>query len=141
MTTIAWDGKILAADGMLTSGDEAQSRTWEKILELESGWIASAGNFDINRHLQQWIANGMQVPAPKIEGRAIFVPKKRGRAIMIYSELYDMRSRGEKMAIGSGDAYAVAAMAAGCNAISAVRIAIKFDTKSGGKVRWVRCRP
>lgn len=134
MTTIAWDGKVLAADRQQTSGDMRTKAT--KIFRLDNKTVvAICGTLSCGLLLVEWYKAGAKAEAwPTFQqddlwSRLIVATPK---GIVEYEQLpVPLPILEPFMAFGSGRAYALGAMAAGCGAREAVKIASKFDTFTG----------
>lgn len=138
MTTIAWDGEILAADSMQTC-DSLNCGAVTKIFRLADGrWMAGAGRTPRIQQMRIWLDGG---PAPEFkddgENPMIIVVDKNGKAVQ-YDGLLTPFEVPEYYTAGSGDMPALALLNAGMTAVQAVRGAIGVDINSGGPVRWVR---
>ena len=107
-----------------------------KVFKLADGRLYGGANAseDIIR-LQQALEKGQ--PPPKLDDIAGLLIDRRGR-IWLYEGNIWQRISGKYYAIGSGAICALSAMDAGASAIEAVRIGIKRDVFSGGKVMSVR---
>lgn len=132
MTTIAWDGVSLAADRQVSCG----SGVWRnmcKIRQVKGGHIACAGTHSQGSQLVQWIEDGMPKDAPSLDDcEAIMV---NGSEITWFDgTAQTVIEPGEKLAIGSGWQYAIAAMDHGKNAHDAVAYAATRDNGTGGGV-------
>ena len=143
MTTIAYRNGVMAGDGRETQIAEGESAliirdTDRKVFRLKDGRLFGAAKTseDILR-LYNSLKNG--TPLPKLEDvNAILVDLKR--RIWFNEGRIWQRGPYKFFAIGSGAGFAIAAMHAGATAIKAVRIAIKCDPYSGGRVSHVRLR-
>lgn len=144
MTTIAWDGRTLAADSLSTwSGTRSGYAT--KIAKLGPIAAGSSGNAVICRRLLDWFKGGM-VGHPPPAGN-----KDAGNwstlnifgfndIVLTYGPDGWESVRTDAYATGSGCDYASGAMSAGCDARRAVEIAIEHDTSSGGPITVLSVR-
>lgn len=130
MTTVAWDGQMMAADRQLTLGGTALPL--KKIFRYDNGLVGCCGSVQESMLFLEWYRNGRDPERkPKLdEGFSAMVVsdglcKRFENLLMPY--LIDMPF----WAAGSGADYALGAMAAGKSAKEAVEIAIRFDTGSG----------
>lgn len=146
MTTIAYDGEILAADSQLTIGD-VKVLSDDKIVVVNSEMIFAGAGEDhalqkLRRFYSQpnWIELLASNQLPEI--------KKDTEALIFFrGEMYiaDHLFCFEKLAhphyaVGSGWSFALAAMALGKNAIEAVEFASQFDIYTNDKVRWINVK-
>ena len=143
MTTIAWDGKTLAADGQVTIGDSGimtlkRQKIFKKIGIFDV--LAFAGSLEPVEEFLEWAKNPEEGVPPEGEYTVIFVVD----GVLAFSHMTTPITnsitigKGEIDAWGSGANFAIGAMHAGKTAIQAVNIAIKCDAFTGGKVRSVR---
>lgn len=133
MTTIAWDGEVLAADRQCTSnGVRVVTR---KILNCGDYWYAGAGAVPDIAIVSLWLAEG--APAddlPELSEANVFgiaVRKRSARAFVIEGKFPCLRRIYGKHAEGSGREFAISALALGHGSVDAVRFACKFDVYSG----------
>lgn len=143
MTTIAWDGKTLAADGQVTVGDSGiMTLKRQKIFKNVGMFdvLAFAGSLEPVGEFLEWAKNPGDGVPPEGEYTVIFAVD----GTLHYSHMKTpiMQSveigKGDIDAWGSGAAYALGAMRSGKTAVQAVNIAIQCDAYTGGKVRSVR---
>lgn len=132
-TTIAWDGKTLAADSQITTGTSIKSKTC-KITKVRNAWIATAGPVDAGIMFRRWYANGHYSDAyPNIkDGFTAYVLTNKGIVQYWNTPVAVPVSPGS--AIGTGREAAMGAMRAGANATRAVEIASEIDLFSSGPV-------
>lgn len=142
MTTIVWDGKVLAADRQRTEyGTPTITRKVYRIAAKGGRrfLVGYSGNTDDCVAMMRWMRGRADRPAPK-SLHAMSIDEKR--RIWVCGESlvwYDIR--GFKFwAIGSGADYAMGAMMMGADARRAVRIAAKLDQSTGGGVDVVAFR-
>lgn len=151
MTTIAWDGNLLAADSRETS--TGMGITTDKAIKLWTidpekhsydgeGVIAfgCAGTAGGSRILKALLEEGLtaltSVP-DKVDFTAIIVTAA-GKGHWLYTDEDYAFVLGEPVltdSVGSGAAYARAAMALGKDAKTAIEFAMRFDQCTGGEVQ------
>ena len=133
MTCIAVRNRVMAADTQMTIGDE--KLRVKKLRVLEDGSIfGSAGDASAIDKLEEWVKAG----APKNKRPRInkelaiecLVLKPDGTIWFIGTDLVFEQLAAEFMAIGTGGAYALGAMARGATAVQAVKIAARFDVNT-----------
>lgn len=140
MTTVAWDGKSLAADSQATAGVlRCRAR---KIVKSASGFVA-AGAGDLNGILPwlRWVQQGLkpeQQPETLHGKSTIIIVDPRGRAHTFEGSAVRVPLRNKFWAFGSGAELALGAMAMGADARTAVKIASQFDVYTGGRVIVLR---
>lgn len=138
MTTIAYDGKILAADTRYTSNGFVSGHA-SKIVKLDdASYLAVAGCIEFVPILAKWLSGGEK---PEIEKDNDFeaIHIKNGIATTYSGNLNGYPSL-IPYASGSGEPFALAAMKCGKNAYEAVQIACQIDIYSGGDIELVVIR-
>ncbi len=136
MTTIAYDGKMVAADSMCM-GDCRHHVN--KLFRVDGQIIGCSGGWsDANRFIR-WVKDGRpEEDEPKLaeEFNALIVHPD-GSYLVFENSLESMPFTDSFFALGSGQAAAVAAMLAGANAKRAVEIACQVDPYSQGPVKYM----
>lgn len=145
MTTIAFDGSLLAADGRRLWGGEIVADNFEKIHRLESvikgipAVVGVAGSAAVRDALYKWLADGANpkeaiAKSESIDWDMILVDMAR-RAWFLHAACpYPVEIR-PPLAIGAGGELATGAMLAGANAVGAVQLVGRRTNHSGGTVR------
>lgn len=139
MTTIAFDGVMMAADsqqgGLFT--DQVYCR---KIERHGNNLIGFTGDLSLRRAMINWLLDGAD---PKLVPKGldfntnharIIIANKKG-VVEYQNDTGHPCEVGKIYATGSGAQYAMGALLAGANARQAVKIAIKLDPNSGGPIR------
>jgi ATP-dependent protease HslVU (ClpYQ) peptidase subunit len=139
VTTIAYRDGVLAGDTRVVSEDTVLPVRERKIFRLPDGsLIAAAGDAEQGELLLRAMRKGY--PPPRLSGdaevEAILI--KPGGALFFYESNLWLRQRALFYAIGTGRSYALGALAQGASAIEAVRIGIRFNAHSGGRVQSLR---
>lgn len=129
MTTIAFDGKTMAADRQVSTFRGSVA----KIHRLADGSLYGAsGKFDETVAVLAWLAGGEK---PKIEEHIhAIVVAPSGKFHTYEKLLVALPAASSFMAVGSGRDFAMAAMHLGKSAAEAVKIAHLFDTDTGPDV-------
>jgi len=145
MTVIAWDGKILAADTLVTNG-MTQKRLTSKIRIIRHGntVYALSGTLVIRERFEEWLLGDRMSdpPAASWYGAVVIERVDKDFAWKVFSFYRDEKEWGfvelenSRCASGSGRDFALAAMYCGRDAAQAVLCAIEFDEASGGPVEW-----
>lgn len=138
MTTIAWDGRMLAADGMSVWG-AMKVRSEPKIVQIDGKtWMAGAGRAEHVAMVVEWVRDGCLKPRPlfrKDEGVNIMVVRVDddgfAQLTTMEEELVEVSHGGGPLALGSGGHFAMAAMHLGKSAMDAVRVANALCSSSG----------
>lgn len=138
MTTIAWDGKTLAADKMASSGN-AKWGQCTKIFRTRAGLVGFAGSADIAMALLHWVENGCEPSEfPTInaeENDTLAMVISPTGTVTIYERTpHPQILHNEFVAIGSGRDFAMAAMHLGNSAEKAVEVAAALDAYTGNGV-------
>ena len=141
MTTLAYRDGELATDGRVTAGDMIISDRRKKVHRLKDGsivaWSGSVQSAELlMRHLR---SNKRDHQPPHMENIGALWLRLDGTLWEYEGEAWVKQDPGY-YATGSGSPYAFAAMDAGASAKEAVRIAIKRDANSGGRVQALKLR-
>lgn len=146
MTTIAFDGRTLAADSRATEGDESAKSRCVKMWRLRSRvapvqgdvLLAMSGDEFAALLFKDWLEEGGE---PKLVARGVRDDEDFDVLVVHKSGLYNAnhlcrleRSAEEQWAHGTGRQAALAAMRCGKSAVDAVRIASGIDPYTGGRV-------
>jgi hypothetical protein len=139
VTTIAWDGKTLAADSMSVAG-MGLKRVVPKIFRLANGWLfGGSGEYQEVLLVRDWL-NGGEKPG-KLDDFGGLLVKGPKEVFRIESKCVLMPIEDAFHACGSGRDFALAAMHLGRSAREAVEVALVFDAYSGGTVEELTLAP
>lgn len=149
MTTIAYRDGVLAADskayGGLYKGSPGAKAKLHKIASGDlAGWIVgiSTNNVGGDKLLLAWLEAGAPLPSSdsvKPDQFTILALNPAGELFLANDNLsLSGPICSEFYAIGSGDDFAMGAMAMGADAAQAVGIAALFDCHTGGAVTALR---
>jgi len=136
VTTIAFDGRHLAADSLVTS-DIKYQKPFRKVRKFRNGIIAAgAGSLSQLVLFFEWCNLGMpddEIPVHDLDAIIIIegIPYQFNGALVPLDI-------DPPFSLGSGAHIALGAMAAGASARKAVSIAARYDPGTGGSVNWVR---
>lgn len=131
MTTIAWDGKTLAADTLAVSGGGLK-RTAEKIFRLTDGRLyGGSGEYQEVLLVRDWL-NGGTKPDKLDDFSGLLIDGTR--SYRIESKCVLMPIAESFHAVGSGRDFALSAMYIGRSAREAVELAMRFDAWTGGEI-------
>lgn len=137
MTTIATDGKTIAADGRATRGWEIVADDVQKIFARNGCVYAFSGADGMYESLMAWHQSGhnpRDVPACTVDGGwSMLVIDWQGTRRFINEAPYPC-SVSQSYTMGSGRDFARAAMLCGKSPREAVEIAIRCDAASGGTI-------
>jgi hypothetical protein len=130
LSTVAWDGRSLAADRQCCAHFKTRAR---KIFRLSDGRIfGGAGVFEQVLAVRDWLQDGGAKPEGLNEFSGILI--ESGTAYRLEEKLIRDRILERCHAVGSGAPFAITAMALGKTAREAVLIAARFDPRTGGGV-------
>lgn len=137
MTTIAWDGKVLATDSRMCAGNIVRSERTQKLWRIEGMLVAFSGDYQDTTQAVQWFKCGMpENSRPKLNDTFRALVVMPGRRIWTYEDkLVGFEVKAKIAATGSGVELALGAMAAGANAVQAVKIAARFDPGTNSRVQ------
>jgi hypothetical protein len=141
VTTIATDGKTVAADGLITS-DLIYSRSEVKIFHIGDEIVGTRGDCDLGQAYLDWLRAGSKkkdrplfVPDPEDDGvwfEALHVSKD---GVFLVGGVNFSRIRMDApIAIGSGGIVATTAMRCGLSPKEAVELAATLDPHTGGLI-------
>jgi hypothetical protein len=138
MTTIAWDGKTVAADTQAELGPYTSPVPHYKIKREEDVVYAISGTFALFQPLITWHRSGaFPSSVPKVESddaSTVLLVFEGNRCFALTPSLPYPDECFAPDAWGTGARFAIGAMKAGCDAKRAVEIAIECDVHSGGDV-------
>jgi len=134
MTTIATDGRSIAADGQITGCGTIHSTSFSKLHRLEDGSIFGFTGAPFDK--QAWIdfLEGRTDTLTAFEDSEALVLKPDG-TVLCYNHIGRSYPQTVPAATGTGAPVALGAMLAGATASEAVKIATLVDTYSGGEVQ------
>jgi len=133
MTTIAFDGQSLAADGRVMSGDMIVTNTATKIFKHGTKLIAGSGSPAHIKQFFDWYKYQQNSNYKDIDINVIVCDILTGIAYFYDSDGF-VGPIDDTLALGSGREYAAGAISQGATARQAVEIASKFDPYTGGKI-------
>ncbi len=149
MTTLAWDGKVLAADGRMTEGNIITTDSAQKLYKLhkvtyfydELYYFAMAGRVSHIEQLLDALHSKNFHEMEEDEGlqiAGIIIGRDYGYYLEWESFSLVRVDRRTPMVGGSGGPYAASAMKFGLDARAAVKHSMRFDSATGGRIKTVR---
>ncbi len=132
MTTIAWDGRVMAADRMSEFCGMRMAVT--KIHRLGDGRLwGAAGNEATSILMRHWLEHGGERPPEQADrDRSVHGLEVRlDGSLWLHTPEGSFPVEDAFAAVGSGTPYAMAAMHLGQDATAAVAVAMRFDPRSG----------
>jgi hypothetical protein len=143
MTTIATDGRTIAADGLRCIGNERISLSTKKIRVVEGRIFAISGDFAVFGPAIEWYLAGAdpkRVPSGEAGhdgGYGLYVIERDGRFYR-YSDKFPYPDDIPYPAtFGSGANYAMAALKCGKAPQEAVALAAELDVYTGGEIQVI----
>lgn len=133
MTTIVADARagIMAADSDWTDGDACG--VTRKVFRIRGALVGFAGTLRDIETVRAWFRSGFKGEPPDTDVSALIL---RRSGISVWNSVNGELPEGHhQFAIGTGAMCARGAMAAGATCAQAVRIAIRIDANSSGRVR------
>ena len=146
MTTIAYDGRYLAADTLGVRGGNRSEQPSCKIA-VQDGYAFAFGGMwgHLRQQLMAWALAAFRdadppewrfCPAKDVEGAMLVVTPMRGLLVFTDQAPYP-DPEAWPFAIGTGGDIALGAMGAGVTAMEAVKLAMRWDLKTGGEVDFI----
>lgn len=149
MTTIAFDGRSIAAERMYVIGGTPLRGPSPKIRRLVykgvPAVIGTSGTLEYGMALMDWLEAGLppgrepSLPADDDDGASVLLATATG-VYLFSNSLVGVPIGAVKWATGSGANYALGAMAMGASAKKAVEVACTLDVYSGMGVDVLRLR-
>jgi len=137
MTTIAYDGRFLVADGRLSMGNEIMNDSAVKIFDVKGTIYAFAGSRTDTQTYIDWLLSGSDMSVvPELEQFSALEIKDG-----VVNQFYDCKQYinivEPYVAIGSGSVFARCAMDLGLDAFDAVAYACTRDIYSSKPTSFV----
>lgn len=134
MTTIAWDGTMLAADRMMTDGSFKATKT--KIRATNIGLLGAAGDARYTSAAMDWLAKedfGLPYPNSGEDDDVVNMIHVHldGKIDVYFNCSVPVRVESVFYALGSGRDFALAAMHLGESALKAIEVASALDVNTG----------
>jgi ATP-dependent protease HslVU (ClpYQ) peptidase subunit len=136
MTTIAWDGRYLAADGQCTNGATILSTTDDKIVMVGDRVVASCGcTNDIKKAIDMMISGEKSDKQLDVSG--LYILKGKCFSFGCDEEGFVWScSSDHNNAKGSGADHALTAMDCGKDAREAINLSAMRDIYTGGHITY-----
>ena len=146
MTTIAWDGKTLAADKRATVNGMAH--TTKKLIRIKNGPMAGAicgwsNSIAVAMEMIHWLESGADIKefpaAQRTDEWSPVILITYSQQVFVYEKgpFPIERSFSDAMALGSGREFAMGAMAFGATSQEAIAIATKLDVYTGDGIDFM----
>lgn len=151
MTTVAWDGRVLASDSQEELLGWATYGARKIHLVLPGIYVGLSGSDALGNHYlstlqSSWNEDPRKIPALKLDGTPLdetsniqaLVIDARTSIPRCYRLFMDgLQPVSGPQSIGSGAAMAYPALLLGLSSMEAVRFAIKHDPYSGGEIQYL----
>lgn len=132
MTTIAWDGKVLAGDTLSVNGSFC--REVVKIHRVQKDiYFGAAGYLEDAYKALAWLRQ-QDSERPELDESFTGIVVEKGKAYRIEAGLIYLPIKEPYHAVGSGADCAIVALYLGKSAVEAIKIASLFDVNTGSKV-------
>ena len=139
MTIIVWRNGIIAADSQTTNGVLAGKT--KKLFKLKNAAIGFAGLLTDGLKLIEFLKSDEDKPPELSEDfESLMMDLRTGKCAYYDRTLIAIKIMDKFETIGTGSELAIGAMEHGATAIEAVRVAIKRDINSGGRVAVIRMK-
>lgn len=139
MSTIAWDGRMLAADTRGVIGESLPIES-HKLYRLTEGRLyAAVGTKSDLLLAKEWLLMAGEKPALD-ESFAALLVLANGQCVRLEDKLVALPVCEPFVALGSGRDFALAAMALGQTAEQAVALAARFDIWTGMPIDTLRLK-
>lgn len=141
MTAVAWDGRWLAGDSLLTA-DGVRDSEATKVHKMKDGTLVGvAGTYEDGLVLVDWVKRGEPKEGkPKRLSITAIKVTPSGEVFTCEGKVKWWPMKDPYYAVGTGAPYALTAMRLGRTAHKAVQIASEFDRTTGGKINKVTNR-
>lgn len=141
MTTIAYRDGVLAADRLITA-DGIRCGTVAKVIRGPGGQLAAvSGDLNDVTLFFKWVQRGCRGRPPKGTNNPLGYLVLPSGLVKEWEGTDDFNVfESSFRAAGSGERFAIGAMAAGADAVRAVEIACEFDVHSGGGIDVFRLK-
>jgi hypothetical protein len=142
VTTIAFDGRYLAADTLTVRGGNRVEQPLCKLAVRDGVAYAFGGMWwALTGELMSWYGacdSIVDFPNPRgLDGALLAVNAYSRQATLLTAEMPYPDLENPPVALGTGSDLALGAMGAGVTAMEAVQIAMRWDLKTGGHVEFV----
>lgn len=138
MTTIAYRDGVMAADSQTTAGEVRRGATRKVFQLLDGSLVGFSGGLSEIGPAVQWFAEGkLPYKRPRLPEDAsllVIEASPSGEVSYYRHNLIPQLTVAAFHAIGSGNEFALGAMAMGANAQQAVAVAAEFDIYTGGRI-------
>lgn len=143
MSTIAWDGKILASSRLaIGKGGLCEMR---KVMRMGGSLYAGVGEADAIDQLFRWLIDG-QVDFPKASAMLVEVKMFMPGHVFIHRADGKHQVEASMIAFGTGKDHAIKIMNQGANALDAIKYASVWDDLTAGGIdvvgwKWETTKP
>lgn len=137
MTTIAYKDGVIAWDSRLSRGGTILTDNYNKRYKVKDGWAVFSGDTST---IKEYVSEYPSPPKCGGEFNGMVVKENELRSVafvdgILYFEIWDGSI---PVAYGSGQDHAFTAMDMGATAKEAVKMAMKRDKATGGRIRSMK---
>jgi hypothetical protein len=142
VTTIAWDGRYLAADTLsVRSGNRCERPSCKLAVDGGIAYATGGAFWAIRQQLIDWHQSGHPIdayPNPRgLDGCLVAVEADTRHCSLFAHEVPYADLEAAPVAFGTGGDIALGAMGAGKTAMEAVALAARWDLKTGGPIDFI----
>ena len=138
MTTIAWDGAVLAGDTLACG--RMFDRKVEKVFTIQPNvYFAGSGNWEDCIAVADWLKDTKKTKPPLEENFAGILIDD-GVAYRLEYRLMKDRIKEKHHSVGSGASFAITAMYLGQGAVEAIHTAAIFDCNTSFDVTYINVK-
>ena len=134
MTTIATDGKTIACDTQVSSGNSGSK--WparvNKIHRVGDRYVGISGDLWQAHLFIKYLKDG-KVPEKKLKDISVLIVEKDG-SIYHTDYTFNELQLTSPFAVGSGGDYAIGALGVGASPVEAIKVAAKYDAYTNNDV-------
>lgn len=144
MTTIAWDGKTLAADRRIDFDGVSDVETTKILKRRDGALCGTSGAVSLGAAFKRWFLKGEKGERPVLSAngeRANGLIIRPNGQLVVHDINGWYEAQAKFYANGSGWELAMGAMHAGATAEQAVAIAAKLDGRTGGDIDTLELGP
>jgi hypothetical protein len=137
MTTIAWDGKVLAGDTQVcgTSFDRTGAKVWQI---GKDKYFGACGDREDCLAAMEWLSDRRK-DKPDLSDSFAGIIVESGKAYRVEAALIKDEIKEKHHAVGSGAQGAIVMMYMGYGAIQAIETISMFDTYTNSLVDYFTC--
>ena len=138
MTTIAWDGLVLAGDTLLVG--RSFTRKGDKLFTINKDiYFGGCGCREDCLAVVEWLRN-QRNDKPDLDDSFAGILVEKGKAYRLESKLMKSEIKEKHHSVGSGASHAIVAMYLGQGAVEAIHTAAIFDCNTSFDVTYINVK-